>query len=72
MLRAGVEPPLSCLTVPATKPVGTVYIMSRQDKSGVSELSVSQVLIKAVGMSLSFLRGYSVSLFLLYVEIFTE
>ena len=54
MLRGGAEPPSPCLTVPATKPVGTVYIMSRQDKSGVFELSVGKVLIKAIGMSLFF------------------
>ena len=42
---------------PATKPVGTVCIRSGQDKSGVSEHSLGEILVKAVGMSLFFSKG---------------
>lgn len=64
-VEGGAEPPSPCLTAPATKPVGTVCIMSRQDKSGVFELSLGKVFIKAIGKSLFFSKGSSVSLFLL-------
>lgn len=62
--EAGAEPPLPGFTVPATKPVGTVFIMSRQDKSGVFEKSRSKLFIKGIGMSLFFSKR-SFSLFLL-------
>ena len=56
MLRVEQSPPSPCLTVLATKPVGTVCIMSRQDKSGVFELSLDKVFIKAI-------KGIGTSLF---------
>lgn len=52
--EAGAEPPLLGFTVPATKPVGTVFVMLRQDKSGVFEQSLGKLFIKGIGMSLFF------------------
>lgn len=60
--EAGAEPPLLGFIVPATKPVGTVFIMLRQDKSGVFEQSLGKLFIKGIGMSLFFSKR---SLFLL-------
>lgn len=65
----GAEPPLPYSTVLATKPVGTVCIMSRQGKSGVFEHNLGKIFIKAIGMSLFFSKG---SLFLLVCKIFIK